>query len=325
MEFSIIIPVYNVADYLRKCLDSVLANDLTGCEVILVAAGSPDGISSGSCAEYAAKHPQTVRDIHQENRGLGGARNTGLEAAQGEYLFFVDSDDFLPPQALPVLKEAVSRTHADIYSFYATSTDGEGHEALVKTSPAYDSVFRLSERPEFLLALPAAWARIWRRRLFLDSGVRYPSRVWYEVIRTSAKLIALADSIQVLPQPLYCYLSRPGSIMRSGNLDRNREILTAFDDLGEWFTAQGLWQTYYDQLCRLAIDHILLAGSVRVARIDPESELLGEFSRYMENHFPDYRNNPYCSQLPAQHKLLLFLLRRRQYRLIRALFRWKDR
>ena len=324
MRFSIIVPVYNVADYLQGCIDSILANDCSDCELILVDDGSTDGRCPDICDENAARHPELIRVIHQANQGLGGARNTGLEAARGEYVFFVDSDDTIAPESLQVLREAVERTHAEICSFNLRTHDGQGSGETVEISRQYDAPFTLAEHPEFLLSLPAAWARIWKRELFLRTGIRYPSRVWYEDIRTSTKLFAVADSIVTLPQTLYYYLARPGSIMRSSNVGRNREILEAFDDVLAWFRAQGLFETYRQELCRLAVDHILIAATVRVARMDPHSALLGEFSSFVDANFPDYRKNPYLKQLPRKHKLVLRLAEGKHFSLLRLLFRLKD-
>ena len=153
-------------------------------------------------------------------------------------------------------------------------------------SEVWDGVFSLKERPEYLLSLPAAWARIYRRELFLSTGIRYPGRVWYEDIRTTTNLAACAGSIVTLPEPLYLYLQRPGSIMNSLTLERNREILEAFEDIRTWFTEQNLYATYEKELSQLALEHVLLAGSVRVARQDPRHPLLKEFSRYVQEKFP---------------------------------------
>ena len=113
--------------------------------------------------------------------------------------------------------------------------------------------------------------------------------------------------------------------MRSGNLGRNREILEAFDDLICWFRSEGLLERYYDPLCRLAMEHVLLAASVRVARIDPKAPLLKEIEAYMREHFPNYHKNPYYSWFSMEHKLLLALIRMGRYDLVRLLFRLKDR
>lgn len=326
MRFSVVIPVYNVAEYLRGCIDSVLANDCSDCEILLVDDGSTDGICPGICDEYAANYPDQIGVIHQENRGLGGARNTGLEAAKGEYMLFVDSDDTIAPDTLSRLSEAIDCSGADIIAFNLCSDDGAGTRTPIKANHFLaEEAFSLKERPDFLLSLPSAWSRAWKRELFLTSDIRYPSWVWYEDIRTSTKLFALAGSIYTIDDCLYNYLQRPGSIMNSGKVERNGEILEAFDDVLGWFEQEGLLETYRKELTRLAVDHILLAATVRVARLDPKHPLLAQFADYMEKHFPGYHANEYLARLPGLHKLLVKLIKAGQYRMIQLLFRLKDR
>ncbi len=325
MRFSVVIPVYNVAEYLRGCVDSVLANDCSDCEIILVDDGSTDGICPALCDEIAAEHPALIRVIHQENRGLGGARNTGLEAAQGEYLFFLDSDDTIEPESLDVLSAAVEDTHAEIIAFHLRLDDGAGTLTPCKANYFLaETPFSLAQRPDFLLSMPNACIRIWKRDLFLRSGIRYPSRVWYEDIRTTTKLFAVANSIFTIDQYLYRYLQRPGSIMNSGKLERNGEILEAFDDILTWFEEQGLLEAYREELTRLAIEHVLLAATVRVARVDPRHPMLNKILCFMDERFPEYQKNNYIAQLSALHKLLLKLIRSRCYRVVWLLFRLKD-
>lgn len=119
MIFSVVIPVYNVKDYLPKCIDSVLAQDFTDYEVILIDDGSTDGESGAICDRYAAAHPERIRAIHKPNGGVGEARNVGIEAAQGEYLIFIDSDDYIAPNMFRVLADAVARFGSDIIGFGA--------------------------------------------------------------------------------------------------------------------------------------------------------------------------------------------------------------
>ena len=95
MKLSIIVPIYNVALYLRKCVDSLLAQDITDYEIILVDDGSPDECPQ-TCNEYAEKY-DNIKVVHQENAGLSAARNSGIAVAQGDYILFVDSDDYLQP------------------------------------------------------------------------------------------------------------------------------------------------------------------------------------------------------------------------------------
>ena len=203
-------------------------------------------------------------------------------------------------------------------------TDGTITKQLIDDLP-HDRTFTLAELPQLLLTQPNAWSRCWKRSLFLDTGIRYPSRVWYEDIRTTTKLFAAAGSICAVPDVFYYYVVREGSITRNPNVARNAEILDAFDDLLGWYRSSGLFAQYYNELSRLTVDHVLLAGSVRVLRIDPDSELLGRFQDYVQTQFPDYLDNPLLAQLSRSHKLILRLLRQRKYRTVRALFAAKDK
>ena len=322
MTFSIIVPVYNVQDYLPGCLDSILKNDLDDCEIILVDDGATDR-SGELCDTCAAEHPERIRVVHQENGGLGAARNTGMREAKGEWLLFVDSDDKIVPETLAVLKKAV-RPDVDIVAFQFLHDDGEHTpEPRESGSAPTDAPFTLAERPSELLALPSAWMRLWRRSLFLDNGIEYPSRVWYEDIRTTAKLLPLARGIVVLPDHLYAYLERPGSIMNNAKLARNQEILDALDDILSWYRERDLASAYASELEALTVNHVLLAASVRVARADPKHPLLAAFREYTDRNYPDWPANPYLKQLPKLKALALRLIRGRHFRLLSLLFRLK--
>ena len=223
------------------------------------------------------------------------------------------------------MREVLAKYACDIVDFgFIVDQDGKVKETHAGEIGLQEP-FTLSEHPEMLLVLPAAWRRLYSRELFLRSGIRYPSRVWYEDIRTTLKLFAVASSIISIPEAYYGYVVREGSITRNKNVSRNAEILDAFDDLKAWFSSKGLWDAYYHEFSKLAVDHILLAGSVRVLRTDPKSELLEVFQQYMQKNFPDYLENPYLKQLSAPHKLALKLLRAKRYSAVKALFDIKDK
>lgn len=326
MRFSIIVPVYNVADYLRKCAESIVANDCTDSEILLVDDGSTDGRSGAMCDEIAALHPDLIRVIHKPNGGLGDARNRGIEEAKGEYLVFIDSDDHITSDYLATVSAQIDKSHADVYTFdffceYPDRTDVcHDADALPQGVP-----FRLREQPTLLLQSPTAWSRVWKRSLFLSTGIRYPDRVWYEDIRTSGKLFAHAESIVAIHKPLYYYMIRENSITHNKNVERNHQIIEAMDDLIPYFKEHGFFEAYRDELCRMTIDHVLVAASIRVLRCDRRHPLLEEFRRYTETMFPDFRQNPYLSAMPRSKRLAYRLIVRRHYKLVAALFSVKDK
>ena len=324
MLLSIIIPVYNTKDYLKKCVDSVLKNDCTDCEILLIDDGSTDGQSPALCDALAAEHPALIRVIHQPNKGLGGARNTGIQEAKGEYLFFIDSDDSIAPHAIALLKDSLAKAPAEIISFHMAEETEQGVGKTISVcSFSEEQPFTLEQRPQYLLSMPSACCRIWKRALFLENAIAFPDRVWYEDIRTTSKLFALAKSIALLPHPLYLYYNRSGSITRSSDVARNREIIDAFEDLLGWYRKFGYFDRYRATLCRLCIDHLYIAASVRVLKEDPHHPLLKELGDYMLRQFPDYRQKEYRSHLSFLVRLVFFLLEQKQYALIALLFRFK--
>lgn len=322
-KVSVIVPVYNVEAYLEKCVRSVLAQTLPDFELLLVDDGATDG--SGALCDRLAQEDPRIRVIHQENQGLGGARNTGMAAASGDWLLLVDSDDWIEPGILEKALAAGERQQADLVVFGFQTVDEQGTvlrsftEDLPKGQPLSPR-----ERKDLLLITPSAWNKLYRRELFTRTGLTYPSRVWYEDLRTTQKLLTAARSVVFLDDVGYNYLQRAGSIMNSKNVARNGEILDALDDLLSWFRERGLFETYRSELEYLTLYHVYLTSSARVLRLDRKSPLLREFAAYTREKFPDYRKNPYLpTRLSRNEKLLLALLERGHYRLVETIFRLK--
>ena len=321
-KLSVVVPVYNVLDYLEKCVASVQAQTLEDWELLLVDDGSTDGCGA-LCDRLAGEDPR-VRAIHQENQGLGGARNTGIAAAQGEFLLLLDSDDWLAPEIAAHAVAAAERCGADMVLFgLRTEAEAGGPSREARESLPQGEAMTLAGRPDLLLTLPSAANKLYRRALFERTGARYPSRVWYEDLRTTPKLLAEARSVVYLDEIGYHYLQRAGSIMRGRDVARNGEILDAMDDLLAWFEEKGLSEKFWDELEYLALYHAYLMASARVIRLDRRDPLLGRLAAYVGERFPRYRENPYRARLTRNEKLLFSLLEKRQYALIGLLFKIK--
>lgn len=321
---TVVVPVYNVEGYLKKCVDSVLAQTEPDFELLLVDDGSTD--SSGALCDQLAKTDGRIRVIHQQNQGLGGARNTGIKAATGDWILLVDSDDWIEPETLEKTIEAGLREEADLVMFAFRWVDEAGQTLQVFREDApKDRGLTLRDHPELLLCAPSACCRLYRRELLARTEILFPPRVWYEDMRTIPKLMAAARSMVFLDFVGYNYLNREGSITKNQNADRNREILLAFDDLLGYFREQGMFDQYRQEFCYLTLFHVYLTASVRVLLIDRKHPLLGQFRRYLEEQFPDYRQCSYLSRLGSMRKLLLTLLNLRQYGLIALLFHVKGR
>lgn len=317
------VPVYNTEEYLPACLDSVLTPVPGDCEIVVVNDGSTDG-SLAVAEDYARRYPGLVRVISTENGGLGAARNVGLAAARGEFLLFLDSDDSLAPGALGEMLDACTEDR-DLILFDLVSVNPDG--SVIETLPGSkkQGARSLADDPALLLEYPSACNKLCRRSLFLDSGLRFPGRVWYEDLRTMPKLYLHTARIWACARPWYRYLLRPGSITNSAQLKRNLEILDAVDDLCAYYRAAGAYEACRAELDYLVFYNLFLTASVRVCLGDAKSPVLPQLRAALLERVPDWAENPYVRALPLKHRLLTKLLMAGQYPAVAALMRLNDR
>lgn len=176
---SVVIPVFNIAPHLRQCLDSVVGQTLKELEVICVDDGSTD--ESPTILEEYARKDGRVRVIHQANQGPGGARNTGMELARGEYVIFLDSDDWFEPDFLEQMSAQATRTGADVTICRGVEFDTETGEELssdwmLKKQYLPSEIFAPQEIADhiFQFTYGMAWDKLYRRKLLSDVGIQFP-------------------------------------------------------------------------------------------------------------------------------------------------------
>lgn len=218
MKLSIIVPIYGVANYLCKCVDSLLVQDIEDYEIILVDDGSPDECPQ-ICNAYAERFTN-IKAIHQENMGLSEARNTGTRAAQGNYIMYVDSDDYLQPNVLGALMEQVERDQLDVLRFRYQNVRESGevfmpHEGMKSDYNNYSSepTDGLSFLNERMWVQCYAWQFILCRELALQEqftpGIYFEDTDWTPRMLLHAKRVASTNIV------VYNYLWREGSITLS--------------------------------------------------------------------------------------------------------------
>lgn len=234
---SIIIPVYKVEEYLDRCVESVLAQTYPNLEILLVDDGSPDRCGE-MCDAWAKKDPR-IRVIHKENGGLSDARNAGLDVATGEYIGFVDSDDWIDPDMYEKMLAAIKQYDANlaICCFYK-------HWQLAGTSTRQDiGCDQIYSKQKFLYELILdetvpnyAWNKLYHRSLF--EGIRYPKGRVFEDILTIYKVSDRVTRAVHLSAPLYHYLRRGDSIVGSYTADIHIEACIARQELYKDVIAQ---------------------------------------------------------------------------------------
>lgn len=226
---SVIVPIYRVEKYLPACIDSILNQTFTDFELILVDDGSPDRCPE--ICDETAKRDARVRVIHQANAGLSAARNAGIEIAHGEWLGFVDSDDYIAPQFYEKLYQTAQRTDADCVMCSVQNVDESGKSidsALMRVADEVKTgqeVLQKIGRDDVTPYL-TAWNKLYRRKLF--NTLRYPSGRQNEDVFVFAELFCQVQRAACVAEPLYFYRKRIDSIMNSAVTLRNLDEMWAY-------------------------------------------------------------------------------------------------
>ena len=174
-KYSVIIPVYNAEKTLRRCVDSLLAEGYSDAEIILVNDGSRDG-SGEICREYVSKE-NCIRYIEKENGGVSTARNAGLDAASGEYVLFVDSDDYVVPNYFSIIDSVSAETPADLIQFSNRFDDGKmltGNSYTPKNVSGRDALIPLIIEAICRKTLNSPWAKLYKREIIEAHSIRFP-------------------------------------------------------------------------------------------------------------------------------------------------------
>ena len=215
---SIIVPVYKVEEYLDKCVRSVVNQTYSNLEIILVDDGSPD--RCGRMCEQWAERDQRIRVLHKANGGLSDARNAGMEIATGTYTAFVDSDDWIAPDFIQTLYDALKKSGAQIagcdvctvYPDREPELNGTGH---VRVCTAEEAICDILHGTGFRAV---AWNKLYLSSLL--QGERYPVGKHHEDEFFTYRIYGKAEKLVYVDTPMYFYLQRQGSIMRSFSIKR---------------------------------------------------------------------------------------------------------
>lgn len=229
---SIVVPIYNVEEYLEKCIDSILNQTYDNLEVILVDDGGKDRCPA-ICDAYAVKDAR-IKVIHKPNGGLSDARNAGVSVAKGAYIGFVDSDDFIKPDMYEKLYSRIKETGADIAvcNFQRVNIDGEPIVEGNQSMSIYDEVFTSKQAIEHLCGMNyeywvTAWNRLYKARI--AKAVVFPKGKIHEDEYTAHMFYEKADKIVGISEPLYQYVSREDSIMTKKYSAKNLAYVEALN------------------------------------------------------------------------------------------------
>ena len=291
---SFIIPVYKVEQYVEECLNSILSQGLNNgsYEIIIVDDGSPDR-SGEICEQFAAAHPEVdITIIHQENQGVSGARNHGLEHARGEYVYFIDSDDFLVPDSIPKVLDIAVKNKPDVVCFNVNQGVREVLLQNIAMNTPYETKYSSVMNGDEYIASHNFLATVWwyftRREYLKRLDISFPVGHNLEDGNFTPIVLLHAQRIKHVNVKVYCYVNNDKSVMRNKSYQKHFDMLpdyvlaakTILDETENY--KSEMCQTTYDRLTGLGWSYTYwgLIKSIRLNKAKDMIKLLKKDNLY---------------------------------------------
>lgn len=303
IKVSVVVPIYNVEKYLEKCLKSLVAQTIDSIEILLINDGSKD--DSGKIAQQFANEYENVYYFEKENGGLSDARNYGIPKCKGEYIGFIDSDDYVDPDMFEKMYQEAKSKNADIVScdYLVEYPD---HSKTVHGRISTDIEDRFFEMKA------AAWNKIYRAEWLKQLGILFPKGLVYEDTAFFCQLIPYMKTIGYVASPFLHYVQRNNSIANSQG-KKNAQIFDIFDLIIGFYKEKALYETYCTGL-EFACMRVLLGSSlIRMGGITDLSlrkEMVKRTFEYLKSNFPNWRKNPYISKSKFHYRVYFNIIHR---------------
>lgn len=284
-KVSVIVPIYNVEKYLEKCINSLLSQTLEDIQIILVNDGSKD--NSGNIAkEYEKNNKNRIIYVEKENGGLSDARNYGLKYATGDFVAFLDSDDYIEKNAYEEMYNKAIEENADYVEcdFIWEFPDKN----------RVDKQYTYKNKKEMLsFVRVVAWNKLIKRQLIIDNNLKFPKGLRYEDVEFTYKLIPFINKFTYVDKPFIHYVQREGSIANVQN-ERTAEIFTVLDNVIEFYKENNIYDEYRDELEYNYARYLLCSSLKRMCKIKDKTireKLLTESWERLNSNFPNWKEN----------------------------------
>ncbi len=304
---SVIVPIYNVEEYLDKCVKTICEQTYKNLEIILVDDGSPDGCGA-MCDQYA-KQDCRIKVIHKENGGLSDARNAGIDIATGKYLVFVDSDDYIHQDMIGKLYYALKENQGDLaVCGYQEVTEKQPGDVTRKMQGEMEVIVGDEAKkrhvfgPDFV-AFTVAWNKLYLRSMFAEE--RYPKGKIHEDEFLTYKMVDQAEKIVYLKENYYFYVQREQSIMQMGFSEKRLYRLEAYQEKLEYFAKRQKWDYFQEHLlgmrCLLLqyVDEIKADGGFKLSILKPYHKIFCNLWRKYRKYYEEgtkrkFSNGLFC-------------------------------
>ena len=285
-KVSVIVPFYNVENYIEKCLETLVNQTLKDIEIILVNDGSKDR-SIDIVNKFLKQYPEKIVYLEKENGGLSDARNFGIPHAKGEYIAFLDSDDYVEKDMYENMYELAKKEDSDMVEcdFYWEYPDKlKKDEGII-----YHGKKEMIEKVRVV-----AWNKLIKKEILEKSDVKFAKGLRYEDVEFTYKLVPYIEKVSFLKKPCVHYVQREGSISNKQN-ERNKEIFDVLDNVINYYKEKNIYDTYKDELEYVYVRYAFCSSLLRIVKIkdeDIQQRLLDLTWDNVNTKFPNWKNNP---------------------------------
>ena len=314
-KISIIVPVYGVEKYIHKCISSIINQSFDDFELIVINDETKDNSIEIIKENFNDKR---IKIFDKKNGGAASARNLGIDKANGDYIFFVDSDDYIEKNTLEEMYNKAIEDNVDlvICDYYKLYENGEIE--AVKMIPHYNKTNQKCS----VISMPGPVCKLIKTSLIKENNITFLENHCFEDNAIMPFVCALAKNFSYLEKPLYYYLQREGSALNKNSYDPKWEdIFDSLEHLYQKFKDSNLFNEYYDELEYIYIEYLLHAPCLRFIKYKEGYNSIRKAGNILKEKFPNFRKNKYFKEENIKYKIICNLFYLNQIKIAKLLLR----
>ncbi len=289
-KVSIIVPVYNVEKYIEKCLNSLVKQTMEDIEIIIVNDGSKDN-SINVINKFIKQYPEKIQYLEKKNGGLSDARNYGLPYAKGEYIAFLDSDDYVEEDMYEKMYKLAKKENSDMVECdFIWEYPNKQKEDI---GQIYTNKKQMLEKVRVV-----AWNKLIKTNIVIENKITFPKGYRYEDVEFTYKLVPYLNRVSFLKKPCVHYVQRENSISNLQN-ERTKEIFNVLDHVLDFYKKNNIYDEYKEELEYIYTRYLLCSSLLRMVKIKNKkikNKLLEETWEKLNYNFPNWKRNRILNQ-----------------------------
>ena len=314
IKVSIIVPVYNVENYIEKCLETLANQTLQEIEIILVNDGSTDGTKQ-KIEKFILAYPEKIKYLEKANGGLSDARNYGIPSAKGKYIGFVDSDDYVELNMFEEMYKKAEEENSDMVE--CDFIWEYPNKKRIDTGKIYKN-----KKEAFIYARVVAWNKLIKRETLEKVNIKFPKGLRYEDTEFFYKLLPNLNKISFVKKPMVHYIQRSNSIANTQN-ERVKEIFEIWENIFKFYKEHNLFEEYKNEIEYTYTRFLLCSSLLRIAKVENKSirkELEQRTWKELNSNFPNWKENPILKNEKGAKNTYMRMVNNKNFKVFCKLF-----